>query len=372
MLASRLAPLVALLTGCAGPPSAAQPPGETVAPPVEIVITGANLSLFPTPGEPAVIRVRARKLIDEPGSLRCRVLIDNFKGAGSPGYAASPEVALTLDEPDKWYEARFDIAVVRADPLLMTTGKLLVRGSVGGQAVRREAPLRIGVGALAFLERRPVQFADGVREIDVACLENAHLRAEFVPVAGCLSGLMSHESGRDLLVSGEFPLGFLWSGATDWYHKSFSGPGATVWTEFTTRIGGRKVLMRASLGAADETLRIEIDTGELAVSPGPIYIMVTAGAEGEDLVRVATGVGPVEIAPGPTPRRLAAQAKNDSWIAFSSAELDETLRVDFRAPALVAVEIGAQAPWYDYVALHLGDGAPGAMEFVFSIRPKGR
>ena len=349
---------------------AASAPAQQDAPEVvEVEVVGAELTLFPTPTQPAGFVVRARKLVADPASLRCRVVLDNLAGTPDAGYAASPEITLELTEQDAWYEAPFAVSFTR-DPPPMTTGKLVVTGRVGGRSVRRDVPLRAGRDALAFLERRPVPFPDGPRRVDIQCLENRFLRAELIPSAGVLSGLFSHRLRRDALVSGDHPVGFVWAGVGEWFHKTSPRPGEHVRAEFRTNHAGHAILMQASLGHADETLVIDLDAGALPTPPGPLYLMTTASAAGGDLARLPLVGGLSETSPTREPQRVAVSALAASRVALYLAALDETLEVGFTAPALTALDIGAQEPWYNYVALHL-EGPPGRMQFRFSLREGG-
>ena len=364
--ALRLASLALFLLALGAPRAVAQETDTAQPPPIEVEVLGARLALFPTSTHPGIVLVRARKHVEDTGTLRSRIILDNLTRGPTPGYATTPPVVLTLDEVGKWYEARFAITPEPNAPP-MTTGKLVVKGVFGPHSVRRDVPLRIGRGALSFLEHRTVQLPTGPKKLDIACLENPQIRAEFIPELACLSGLFSQRGGRDLLVTGDFPLGFLWAGITDWYHKSFSRPGPVVMTEFSAHCQGHKVLMRAVLGERDEALTVIIDAGDLPSAPGPIYIMCTAGQDG-DLVKLPLRDDPGEIAPAVAPRRFAASELVGSRLAFYNPELNETLHVVFSAPALSAVEVGAQPPWYNYVALELTSAPPGKMEFRFSVR----
>lgn len=345
---------------------AAPAPAQQAAPEVvEIEVVGAELSLFPRATQPAAFVVRARKLVPEPGSLRCRVVVDNLAQRPDPGYATSPEITLELAEQGAWYEAPFAVSFTH-DPPAMTTGKLVVTGRVGGRSVRRDVPLRAGRDALAFLERRPVPFPDGPRRVDIQCLENRFLRAEFIPSAGVLSGLFSHRVRRDALVPGDHPVGFLWAGVGEWFHKTSPRSGEHVRAEFRANHAGHAILMQASLGHADDTLVIDLDAGALPVAPGPLYLMTTASAGGGDLARLPLVGGASEISPAREPQRVAASALTAQRLALHIAALDEALEVGFSAPALSALDIGAQEPWYNYVAFYL-DGPPGRMQFRFVL-----
>lgn len=345
-------------------------PAQQDAPEVlEVEVVGAELTLFPTATQPARFVVRARKLVADPGSLRCRVVLDSLAGAADPGYAASPEITLELTEQGVWYEAPFAVSFTR-DPPPMTTGKLVVTGRVGERSVRRDVPLRAGRDALAFLERRQVPFPDGPRRVDIQCLENRYLRAEIIPAAGVLSGLFSPRARRDALVPGDHPVGFLWAGVGEWFHKTSPRPGEHVRAELRANHGGHAILMQASLGHADETLVIDLDAGALPQTPGPLYLMTTASATGGDVARLPLVGGVSEVSPAAEPQRVAASALAQHRVALYLAGLDETLELSFSGPALTALDIGAQGPWYNYVAFHL-EGPPGRMRFRFSLREGG-
>ncbi len=340
-------------------------PGQPAPEAVELQVAGTRLSLFPFPGRPCEIIVRARKTVPDAATLRCRIIIDNFGPRPETGYMASDPVRLDLAQAGRWYEGRLLVSA-GADPVTMCTGKLLIVGSAGKRSIRRDIPLRMGRGALAFLERRLVRFPEGARKVDVACLENALLRAEFVPERGCLSGLYSPRSPGDMLIPGDYPLGFIWAGFKEWYHKSMSGPGQTVAAEFTARAAGGKALMRATLREDDVALSINIDASDLKASPGPLYIMATASPSSTDKVNLALEGDARELTPGPSAVQVPAEVSTGA-VRLLCTQQQATLSVDFSAPALESVSVGAQPPWYNFAALNFAEGTPGVMDFRLGL-----
>jgi hypothetical protein len=368
----RVAPgaLVGVLAclGAALPSAGQEPEPEAPLLPVDLEAPGSWLSCFPTPLEPATILLRFRKNVDAPTSIRCRAIIDNFTSRPTPGYAASDPVVVDLAEVGRWYEVAI-VVTCDEDRLAMTTGKVLVKGMAGKTPVRWDIPLRLGQQALAFPEERTVPGAEGPQRLDVACLENRYLRAEFLPPLGCLSGLFSHTCGADMLVPGDYPVGLLWAGLSDWYHATQGAPGPEAYLELSSRSAGTPVWLRASLAEDSETLRIVLDAGDLGSSPGPIHLMLTATSSGGDLFRLPLLQGNDDVPVPAAPETRAVRTGSAQTVEYWSAGWDETLRLEVRAQSLASLEIGRQAPWYSYVSLHLGDGPPGVIELSLSLRP---
>ena len=287
--------------------------------------------------------------------------------APSPGYLPSPEARLQLDTPGQWYEAVLTVSV-GPSPARMITGKLVITGAVGDVGVRRDVPIRVGRGALAFLERRTVQLQAGHQTLDVQCLENQRLRAEIIPPLGCVSLFMSHRSGRDLLVTGDFGLGLLWPGLGEWHHRTASEPGESVLAEFTAGRVDHKAVLRASLAAGQEWLDLELDGSALAESPGPIYLMCTASDTPGDAFAVVAGAGPVEVIPEAQARSATVDAAAATALGYYCKALDETLWLDLSMPGLARVDVGSQPPWYHWAALAM-KSPPGRMQMRMRAVP---
>ncbi len=327
---------------------------------VEIQVPGAHLSLFPTPEQPVQLLIRARALSPAAVLLRCRAVIDTPPGMADSGYRASAPQTLELTEQSAWREVAlaFSRLPVCAP---MTTGKLVIRGSAGDVPVRQDVPIRLGRGALAFMERRKVSYPDGLRELDVTCLENPFLRAEVNGLSGCVTSLFSHAVGLDALVPGDHPVGLVWAGFGDWYHSTMPQPGEEVAAIYSARALGAVATMRVCLAGDNDCLEVTWDARALSGSPGPIYLATSVvggssfggpgagdATDGQDVLVPPTGKGRVRIAP---------------------AGEGQALVVEYEAPTLASITACSRRPWHDYLAFNFGEGSPGIVTFRLRIEP---
>ena len=317
---------------------------------VEIQVPSAHLALFPTEDQPIHLTIRARSLTQTPVSLRCRAVIDTPRGAADSGYRVSETRTLELTEPGFWGETALTFSRLPVC-VPMTTGKLVIRGTAGGAQIRQDVPLRLGRGALAFLERRRISTPSGDQMGDVACFENPFLRAEVLPIAGCISSLFAHPGGPDALVPGDHPLGLLWMGLTDWYHSHMPSPGEGVTALYTARALGSQMSMSVALEQDSDCLEISYDARSLAGPPGPIHLVVTS-AEGSriSLPGVSGGGGHAPTTQGES---LPVPAGGAGSLRIAPAGEGQALVVEYSVPTLEAITASAHPPWYDCLTFNL-------------------
>lgn len=333
---------------------------------VEIQVPSAHLTLFPTEDQPTRLTIRARSLTRTPVSLRCRAVIDTPRGAADSGYRVSDTQTLELNEPGLWGETALTFSRLPVC-VPMTTGKLVIRGTAGGAQIRQDVPLRLGRGALAFLERRRISTPSGDHMGDVACFENPFLRAEVLPIAGCISSLFAHHGGPDALVPGDHPLGLVWAGLDEWYHSHMPTPGESVTAVYTARAMGSRVSMSVNLEQDSDWLEISYDARSLTGPPGPIHLVVTS-ADGSRISLPGAG-GESTVAPTTQGESLPVPAGGAGRVRIAPAGEGQALVVEYSVPTLEAITANAQPPWYDYLTFNLREGSPGLVSFRLRIEP---
>ncbi|NSW55821.1 MAG: hypothetical protein HPY44_07410 [Armatimonadetes bacterium] len=287
-------------------------------------------------------------------------MIDTPPGMADSGYRVSDPQTLELTEQGVWRETALVFSCSHTC-VAMTTGKLVIRGSAGDVPVRKDVPIRLGRGALAFLERRSVPYPDGVRALDVTCLENPFLRAEVIGPSGCVASLFSHAVGPDALVPGDHPFGLVWAGFDEWHHSTMPRPGEEVAAVYSGRALGGVANMTVRLAGDSDCLEVTWDARALPASPGPIYL-ATSVVKGSSLTVPGAGDATAgEILPVP--------AQGTGQMRVAPAGEGQALVVEYAASTLVSVTAGSRRPWYDYLAFNLGEGSPGIVTFRLRIAP---
>jgi hypothetical protein len=249
----------------------------------------------------------------------------------------------------------------------MVTGKLIVRGAAGSQPIRVDVPLRMGRGAIAFLQRRTVRFPDGPKSTDIACLENPYLRAEIVPELGCVSALIPHAVAEDLLVEGDDALGLWWQGAGVWHHQTQSPCGPVVGTTLTTTYQGAELRMQVTLAENEAGIRVLFDAGSALRAPGPVMLTTTLGADTRVLL---SGAGLQEsVIPGTPPQLFALAANAPVQIQVQGAVPHASLLVAAQGPSLSVLQVGTLGGKLCSVAFSTGNAAPGVLQFLLAPIP---
>jgi hypothetical protein len=340
---------------------------QDVSPPaVEVQVVGAELSLFPTPESPARLWVRACRHVADPATLTARLVLYEDAGAAATGYLPCEPVKLELLEPEEWYQAEL---IINAEPqrLAMVSGKVIVRGAAGSHPVRVDVPLRLGRGAIAFLQRRTVQTPGGPRSLDVACLENPLLRAEIIPELGCVSALIPRATASNLLATGDDTSGLRWEGTGVWEHTSQSPCGPTVGTVLTSRWQGGKLRMQVTLAENEGGIRVLLDSGGALQAPGPVVIAGTVGAEARVLLQ--KGGTQETVIPGVPARSFALGANATVQAQVSGATPGMDLLVAAQGTALCGLQVGMDKPGRCALAFSTGAAAPGALCFILAPLP---
>lgn len=324
---------------------------------------GARLSLFPTPDNPARLYVRACRHVPDPATLTVRVIVDDYGGSRPPGYVACEPVQLALPEAEQWYHTEL---TVRAEPvrLAMATGKLIVRGAAGGHPVRADVPLRMGRGAIAFMQRRSVRLPGGPQTVDIACLENPYLRAEIVPELGCVSALIPHAVAENLLAEGDDVLGLWWQGAGPWHHEAQSPCGSVVGTTLTATHQGAKLRMQVTLSESEGGLRVTLDGGDSRCAPGPVMLATNLGP---DTRVVLSGGGLQEsVIPGAPPQLFGFARKATLQAEVQDVAPRTRLLVAAQGASLSGLQVGAVSHRYCYLAFSTGAAPPGVLQFILA------
>jgi len=116
--------------------------------------------------------------------------------------------------------------------------------------------------------------------------------------------------------------------------------GPTACLAFTTQVQGQDIAMRASLGQGDDAVSLEYDAGQLQAAPGASASRVRWGSSGRTPALLPELTAPAERVLSATPQVVPAAGLRSQRFAIWNAALDETLQVDFSAPAFSALEWG--------------------------------
>ncbi|MEN6345796.1 MAG: hypothetical protein ABFE16_10870 [Armatimonadia bacterium] len=332
---------------------------------VEVQVVGADVTLFPTPEKPAVVTVRARKHTPGPVSLVCGV---HLTDAGA-GYSASPAATLAVTGDGEWHGTALQV-FAEARPQGMITGRLYVRSmATGTDRLRVDKPLRIAHGACSYSRQQVVNFASGPRAATVLCLENPRLRAEFIADIGCLYALVPRETGQDLLVEGDLPLGLLWSGTGRWFWSKPSVGERAACCEFRTTYKGRVLRFAALLGDDDSALRLTLDSGDLDGPPPPLCLITSRSKSGVDEFALSPGAAQFE-----TVRDAGLQyalPPMEAWsLGLWLAESDRTLTLSCStSQPLGAVQVRSAGAQYNQVTVVFSARVPAGIDLLLGCPP---
>lgn len=333
--------------------------------PVEVQIVGADVTLFPTPGKPAVVTVRARKHTPGPVGLVCGV---HLTEAGA-GYSASPAVSLEVAGDGEWHETTLQV-FAEARSQGMVTGRLYVRSmATGVDRLRIDQPLRVAQGACSYSRQQAVNFGSGPRAVTTICLENPHLRAEFIADTACLYALVPRETGQDLLVEGDLPLGLLWFGTGRWFwSKPFVGEKAAC-CEFRTTYKGRVLRFAALLGDDDSALRLALDAGDLNDPPPPLCLATSRSRSRVD--EFALSPGAAQFGAIPDSGWQCALPRSEAWsLGLWIAEADRTLTLSCStAQPLGVVQVRSAPAQHNLATVVFGSPVTGTLDLLLSCPP---
>lgn len=180
-----------------------------------------------------------------------------------------------------------------------------------------------------------------------------------IGLSGCVASLFSHAVGLDALVPGDHPVGLVWAGFGEWYQGEMPRPGEEVTSIYTARALGGVATMTVRMGAESDCLEVTYDARALPGSPGPIYL-ATSVTNGAPLS--VSGTGDVREV-----RALPVPPGGKGSLRIAPAGEGQALVVEYDAPTLESISASSQRPWYDYVALNLGEGSPGIVTFRLGI-----
>ncbi|MCE5236899.1 beta-galactosidase [bacterium] len=327
-----------------------------IAPDVTLQVTGADRTLFPAEEGGSRISVVATNNRPEAGTLTADVQV-------ADGYAATPANLRLALPPGQTMRSEL---VVKAGPTTppLAEGRLSVVTQSGSARDGFQRSLRLARGVVAYVDTRPVRLAaaeDSRRPVGLACLENRHLRAEFIPQSGTLHSLIPRFAGRDFLLEGDYPIGLVWYGAGNYAQTELIADDQQARLVLTGGPGG-KTTLTATLGRDDRQLQCVWDATAVGLQTNTFYLMSHLSL----LARSDTLVAPEKGALARLPRgsrTIAAEQLAAPWVAAESGDGQEVLGVAFDFPALQQVTLRPGGGGYNYMLFGPKAEPPGKMTF---------
>jgi hypothetical protein len=258
------------------------------------------------------------------------------------GYTAEPTKADVTLSPGKSGEVPMEIHLT-GQPTQLGDGELVVTAQSGARRATETRPLRIAQGAVVFHETRSIRGGaaeESRRTVDLACLENRFIRAEFIPDAAMLHSLIPSATGRDVLLEGDYPIGFgLYGGPAliPLPLARLSSEEGVATATFEGQWAGKPARMTATLGQGDHHVKLVYDFDH-SRQGGQFYTMARVSPEGSgdtQVIPLSTGV--TTIADGE--RTLAPQELAGHWTALQSRDKSIVLGIAHNVPALQGIDI---------------------------------
>jgi len=293
---------------------------------------------------------------------------------GAPDFPPDARTkTLAIDGTRDEYKASFTFGLPKK-PHLTETATLVIKGTVGGLAVKRTQAIRLARGTVAYREEKIVRLSNARPEgsvVSLVTLENPRIKVRIIPQTAVVHELVLRETNNDLLAEGTYPFGLVWyAWKGGWRLKEMGPSGPEVRAVFASRApNGKPVTMTASLRGTDPYTTITYDASASAPVKQAFYLMSRLGKHGthiDNLMCVPTRQRML--------RRLWRKARSsktisaadfaEPWMAVLNESNGQVFSVSFDFDHLDHVNVSSGKSNFNYMIFYLDpDQAPGRIVF---------
>jgi hypothetical protein len=263
-------------------------------------------------------------------------------------------------------------------------GRLVVEGRIGGLPLRRELPLRVARGCVAYREKRVVRMSNSSQsetKANLVTLENSRIKVRIIPQTAVVHELVLRETNNDVLAEGTYPFGLVWyAWKGGWSLKEVSPSGPETRAVFRSRgPDGKPVTMTATLRRGESYCAVVYDASAVRKpTPQSFYLMSRLGKGGthaDNLMHIPTRKRVV--------KRLWRKARgfkefdarnlSEPWLAVTNPANNQVFSVSYVFDALDCVRVSSGAAGFNYMVFRpLKDRLPGRIVFRLAAQPGGQ